>query len=86
MSRRCVVAVMLVSMFIVILCGTCWAQVARIETVDEKDAAGRLKEVYHRLLEADLAIKTGRYDSELALNILAAELCLSGNQAVRSGR
>jgi len=35
----------------------------------------RLKEVYHRLLEADLAIKTGKLDSELALNILIAELC-----------
>jgi len=35
----------------------------------------RLKEVYHHLLEADLAIKTGRYDSELALTIMVAELC-----------
>lgn len=35
----------------------------------------RLKEVYHRLLETDLAIKTGKYDAELALNILIAELC-----------
>jgi DNA polymerase-3 subunit delta len=35
----------------------------------------RLKEVYHKLLEADLAIKTGRLDPELALNILIAELC-----------
>lgn len=35
----------------------------------------RLKAVYHRLLETDLAIKTGRYDGELALNILVAELC-----------
>ena len=35
----------------------------------------RLKEVYHRILEADLAIKTGKYDNELALNILVAELC-----------
>ncbi len=34
----------------------------------------RLKEVYHRLLETDLSIKTGRYDGELALNILIAEL------------
>jgi DNA polymerase-3 subunit delta len=36
---------------------------------------GRLKEVYHELLEADLSIKTGRYGGELALNILIAELC-----------
>lgn len=35
----------------------------------------RLKEVYHRLLETDLSIKTGRYNAELALNILIAELC-----------
>jgi DNA polymerase III delta subunit len=35
----------------------------------------RLKEVYHQLLETDLAIKTGRYNAELALNILIAELC-----------
>ena len=35
----------------------------------------RLKDVYHKLLEADLAIKTGKYKDELALNILVAELC-----------
>ena len=35
----------------------------------------RLKEMYHRLLEADLAIKTGRYNDELALSILITELC-----------
>ncbi len=35
----------------------------------------RLKNVYHQLLEADLSIKTGKYDGELALNILVAELC-----------
>jgi len=35
----------------------------------------RLKEVYHKLLETDLSIKTGKYDGELALNILIAELC-----------
>ena len=34
----------------------------------------RLKEVYHRILEADISIKTGKYDAELALNILVAEL------------
>ncbi len=34
----------------------------------------RLKEIYHRLLEADLSIKTGRCDAELALDILVAEL------------
>ena len=30
----------------------------------------RLKSVYKRLLEADLSIKTGRYDGRLALNLL----------------
>ncbi|MDP2729371.1 MAG: DNA polymerase III subunit delta [Dehalococcoidales bacterium] len=35
----------------------------------------RLKEVYRHLLETDLRIKTGKYDGELALNILVAELC-----------
>jgi DNA polymerase-3 subunit delta len=38
----------------------------------------RLKEVYRRLLETDLSIKTGRYDGELALNLLVAELCQRG--------
>ncbi len=35
----------------------------------------RIKEVYRKLLEVDLSIKTGKYDGELALNILIAELC-----------
>jgi DNA polymerase-3 subunit delta len=35
----------------------------------------RLKTVYLRLLEADLAIKTGKYDGGLALNLLIADLC-----------
>ena len=38
----------------------------------------RLREVYHHLLETDLSIKTGRYDAELALNILVAELSRRG--------
>ncbi len=38
----------------------------------------RLREVYHHLLETDLSIKTGKYDAELALNILVAELCQRG--------
>jgi DNA polymerase-3 subunit delta len=37
--------------------------------------AARIRETYRRLLETDLAIKTGRCDGELALDILAAELC-----------
>jgi DNA polymerase-3 subunit delta len=44
---------------------------------------GRLRELYQKLLEADLAIKTGKYGGELALNILVAELCQKhGRQAV----
>jgi len=35
----------------------------------------RLKQVYVRLLQADLSIKTGRYDGGLALNLLIADLC-----------
>jgi len=38
----------------------------------------RIIDVYHKLLEADLAIKTGKYEGELALNILIAELCQRG--------
>lgn len=38
----------------------------------------RLRQIYSQLLDADLAIKTGRYDSELALNILVADLCQRG--------
>ena len=35
----------------------------------------RLREVYRQLLAADLSIKTGKCDGELALDILVAELC-----------
>ncbi|MFC1987711.1 DNA polymerase III subunit delta [Chloroflexota bacterium] len=42
----------------------------------------RLKEVYRQLLETDLSIKTGKYDAELALNILIAELCQRGKTYV----
>jgi DNA polymerase-3 subunit delta len=35
----------------------------------------RLKEVYYRLLQTDLSIKTGKFDGGLALNLLIAELC-----------
>ena len=36
---------------------------------------GRLKELYQKLLEADLSIKTGKYEGQLVLNVLVAELC-----------
>ncbi len=32
-------------------------------------------EIYHKLLETDLSIKTGKYSGELALNLLIADLC-----------
>lgn len=35
----------------------------------------RLRDFYHSLLDTDLAIKTGRYDDELALTILVSGLC-----------
>ena len=35
----------------------------------------RVKQAYHKLLEADIAIKTGKYDAELALDLLVIELC-----------
>jgi len=40
----------------------------------DKYPSQRLKRVYQKLLETDLSIKTGKYDGELALNILVAEL------------
>jgi len=35
----------------------------------------RLKDIYRKLLETDLSIKTGKYGGELAFNLLIAELC-----------
>ena len=48
----------------------------------DKYSSVRLREVYHRLLETDLSIKTGKYDGDLALDILIADLMQKG--AVRS--
>jgi DNA polymerase-3 subunit delta len=44
----------------------------------DKYSPARLREVYHRLLEADISIKTGKYDGDLALDILVAELGQKG--------
>jgi DNA polymerase III subunit delta len=46
------------------------------KTIDQsgKYSLPRLKEIYHRLLETDISIKTGQFDAELALTILVAEL------------
>ena len=41
----------------------------------ERYSLTRLKEVYRKLLETDVSIKTGKCEPELALNILIAELC-----------
>ena len=40
----------------------------------DKYSLERLKDIYHRLLDTDVAIKTGRYEGELALNIFIAEI------------
>jgi DNA polymerase III delta subunit len=37
-------------------------------------SVSRLREVYHKILDCDVAIKTGRLGEEIALNILVAEL------------
>ena len=52
------------------------SELALRKTIDQADRypLPRVKEVYHKLLEADLAIKTGRYEGELALDILIADL------------
>jgi len=40
----------------------------------DRHPLSRIIEVYHKLLATDLAIKTGKYEGELALNMLIAEL------------
>jgi DNA polymerase-3 subunit delta len=40
----------------------------------EKYSPARLRELYHRLLDTDESIKTGRLEGEIALEILVAEL------------
>lgn len=48
---------------------------------------GRIKEVYRKLLETDLSIKTGRYEGGLALDILITELCRRDKmQVIHSGQ
>ncbi|MDD5312353.1 MAG: DNA polymerase III subunit delta [Dehalococcoidia bacterium] len=37
----------------------------------------RIRKAFHYLLEIDIAIKTGKYEDELALNLLVTELCRS---------
>lgn len=40
----------------------------------DKYSPARLHELYHKLLETDISIKTGKFDGELALDMLIAEL------------
>ncbi len=56
--------------------GFIWDKISRRA---EKYTSERLKEIYQSLLETDLAIKTGRFDGDLALNLLVAELCERSN-------
>jgi DNA polymerase III subunit delta len=51
-----------------------WEKTARRA---DKYTLERLKEIYRSLLNTDLAIKTGKYEGDLALDVLVAELCLS---------
>jgi len=44
----------------------------------------RLKQIYRQLLEADLSIKTGRYDSEVALELLVAGLTNRNQPAAKT--
>jgi DNA polymerase-3 subunit delta len=48
-----------------------WAQA-------DKYSMDRLREVFHKLLEADLSIKTGKLEGEITLEILVAELAQQG--------
>jgi len=49
----------------------------------DRYSPARIKEVYHQLLEADISIKTGKVEGELALDILIAEIGQRG--AVSAG-
>jgi DNA polymerase-3 subunit delta len=40
----------------------------------DKYSPSRIRDVYHKLLETDIAIKTGKMEGELALDVLIAEL------------
>jgi DNA polymerase III subunit delta len=49
----------------------------RLSSRAERYSFERLREIYHSLLETDISIKSGRFEGDLAINILAAELCQS---------
>jgi DNA polymerase-3 subunit delta len=44
----------------------------------ERYSPARIREVYHKLLETDIAIKTGKMEGELALDVLIAQLGQGG--------
>lgn len=48
---------------------------AKISGRSDRYSLDRLKEIYQSLLNTDLAVKTGRFDGDLALSILVADLC-----------
>ena len=50
-------------------------QVRRVQEQADRYSMPRIKYVYRKLLETDLDIKTGKYDPELAVGILVAEVC-----------
>jgi DNA polymerase-3 subunit delta len=47
----------------------------KISGRSDRYSLDRLKEIYQSLLNTDLAVKTGRFDGDLALSILVADLC-----------
>ncbi len=54
-----------------------------------KHQPARLQAIYHRLLDTDIAIKTGRFRGdrgELALDLLVSDLCLEASEEKRGSR
>jgi len=47
----------------------------RMTARSDRYTMNRLREIYQSLLDTDIAIKTGQFEADLAINILAAELC-----------
>jgi DNA polymerase-3 subunit delta len=47
----------------------------RLTARSDRYTMTRLREIYQSLLDTDIAIKTGQFEADLAINILAAELC-----------
>ena len=47
----------------------------KISGRSDKYTPERLKEIYQNLVDTDLAIKTGKLEGDLALNLLVADLC-----------